>query len=186
MIRRTIEILLLAFSLVGVSSEARAFPMAGACDAIGAECPVGPRVRSSHAYLRAMIDQAVARSSTFRRIVDAIEATDGIVYVEHGDCKHGVRACLVLDVTVAAGYRILRVIVDARQPDWDVMASVGHELRHALEVLEDPGLADTPSVYLFYAQAHQEKDRPFETRAAIDAGLAVRNEVSSFARGRVN
>jgi hypothetical protein len=149
-------------------------------------CPVRPRVRSSHAYLRAMIDEAVVRSSTFRRIVGAIEATDGIVYVEHGDCKHGVHACLVLEVTAAASCRILRVIVDARQPDWDVMASIGHELRHALEVLEDSGLADTARVYLFYAQAHQEKDRPFETRAAIDAGFAVRNEVSSFARGRLN
>jgi hypothetical protein len=184
MIRRSIETLLLAFSLVGVSSEARTFPLSGACDAV-AECPVGPRVRSSHAYLRAMIDQAVVRSRTFRRIVDAIEASDGIVYVEHGDCKRGVRACLALDVTAAAGYRILRVIVDARQPDWDVMASIGHELRHALEVLEDPGLVDTARVFQFYAQAHHEKDRPFETRAAIDAGSAVRNEVSAFARGRV-
>jgi hypothetical protein len=76
--------------------------------------------------------------------------------------------------------------VDARQLDWDVMASIGHELRHALEVLEDPGLVDMARVFQFYAQAHQEKDRPFETRAAIDSGLAVRNEVSAFARGRAN
>ena len=167
-------------------SEARAFPMASDGASVGAGCPVRPRVRSSHPYLRAMIDEAVVRSSTFRRIIGAIEATDGIVYVEHGDCKHGVHACLVLDVTAAATCRILRVTVDARQPDWDVMASIGHELRHALEVLENPGLADTASVYLFYAQAHQEKDRPFETGAAIDAGLAVRKEVTSFARGRPN
>lgn len=180
MIRRSIETLLLAFALTGVSSEARPFPMAVTA------CSVGPRVRSTHAYLRAMIDEAGVRSSTFRRIVDAIEATDGIVYVEHGVCKHGVRACLAVDVTAAAGYRILRVIVDARQPDWDVMASIGHELRHALEVLEDPGLMDMASVFQFYAQAHHEKDRPFETRAAIDAGFAVRNEVGSFARGRLN
>ena len=186
MIRRSFGTLLLAFSLAGVSSEARALALAGACDELRAECSVGPRVRSSHAYLRAMIAEAVVRSSTFRALVDAIEATDGIVYVEHGDCRHGVRACLVLDVTAAAGFRILRVIVDARQPDWDVMASIGHELRHALEVLEDPGLVDTASVYLFYAQAHHEKDRPFETRTAINAGFAVRNEVSSFARGRMN
>jgi len=146
----------------------------------------GPRVRSSHRYLRAMIDEAALRSSTFRSIVAAIEATNGIVYVEHGACMHGVRTCLALDVTTAAGYRILRVFVDARQPDWDVMASIGHELRHALEVLENPALVDRVSVYLFYAQNRGAKDRPFETRAAIDAGFAVRNEVSSFAKGRLN
>jgi hypothetical protein len=146
----------------------------------------GPRVRSSHAYLRAMIDEAVRRSNTFRAIITAIEATNGIVYVEHGACMHGVRSCLTLDVTAAAGYRILRIFVDARQPDWDVMASIGHELRHALEVLENPALVDTASVYLFYAQEREAKDRPFETRAAIDAGFAVRNEVGSFAKGKPN
>jgi uncharacterized membrane protein len=152
----------------------------------GADLAIGPRVRSSHAYLRAMIDEAVLRSSTFRGIVAAIEKTNGIVYVEHGACMHGVRTCLILEVTAAAEYRILRVFVDARQPDWDVMASIGHELRHALEVLENSELADTASVYFFFAQAHDAKDRPFETRAAVDAGFAVRNEVSSFAKGRLN
>jgi uncharacterized membrane protein len=132
-----------------------------------------------------MIDEAVRRSSTFRGIVAAIGATDGIVYVEHGACTHSLRACLTLDVTAAAGYRILRVIVDARQRDWDVMASIGHELRHALEVLQNPALVDTASVYLFYAQGREANNHPFETRAAIDAGFAVRNELSSFARGRL-
>jgi uncharacterized membrane protein len=158
----------------------------GAISRGGADSSLGPRVRSSHAYLRAMIDEAVLRSGTFRSIVAAIGATNGIVYVEHGACMHSLRACLTLDVTPAAGYRILRVIVDARQPDWDVMASIGHELRHALEVLENPALVDAASVYLFYAQGREANNQPFETRAAIDAGIAVRNEVSSFARGRLN
>jgi hypothetical protein len=147
---------------------------------------IGPRVRSSHAYLRAMIDEAVMRSPTFRDLVAAIGATDGIVYVEQGACKHGVRACLALDVTPAAGFRILRVLVDARQPDWDVMASIGHELRHALEVLENRAIVDNAGIYLFYAETRDAKDRPFETRAATEAGFAVRREVSSFARGKLD
>jgi uncharacterized membrane protein len=161
-------------------------PLDGTVSPGGADSAFGPRVRSSHRYLRAMIDEAVLRSRTFRSIVAAIEGTNGIVYVEHGACMHGVRTCLALGVTTAADYRILRVFVDARQPDWDVMASIGHELRHALEVLENPALVDNASVYLFYAQDQGAKDRPFETRAAIDAGFAVRHEVSSFAKGRLN
>jgi hypothetical protein len=169
-------------------AEARALPM-NIADAVvsgdDAAPGLGPRVRSSHAYLRAMIDEAALRSSTFRSIVAAIEKTNGIVYVEHGGCQHGVRTCLSLEVTPAAGYRILRILVDARQPDWDVMGSIGHELRHALEVLENPALVDSASVYLFYANG-DAKDRPFETRAAINAGFAVRNEVGSFAKGRLH
>lgn len=147
------------------------------------DCFVGPRVRSSHAYLRAMLAEAAERSKSFRGLVAAIEATDGIVYVEHGACMHNVRACLAMEVTVAGDYRILRVTVDARQPDWDVMASIGHELRHAIEVLKNPAIVDTPSMYSFSAQGREEKDRPFETSEAIDTGLTVRNEVTSFAKG---
>src|SRR6185503_12991737 len=99
---------------------------------------------------------------------------DGIVYVEHGACLRGVRACLALEVTTAGDYRILRVMVDARQPDWDVMASIGHELRHAIEVLENRALVDTASVYLFFAKGSVDNGRPFETSEAIEAGFAVR------------
>jgi hypothetical protein len=146
----------------------------------------GPRVRSSHPYVRAMIDEATRRSATFRGLITSIEATNGIVYVEHGSCLHTDGACLSLNVTPAGDYRMLRVIVDARRPDWDVMEAIGHELMHALEVLRDPGLKDTASVYEFYAQGRQGVHRPFETKEAIDAGYAVRREVTSFARASLN
>jgi hypothetical protein len=147
---------------------------------------LGARVRSSHPYLHAMIDEAALRSATFNGLVKEIEATNGIVYVEHGSCSHAVRACLTLNLTPAGNYRILWVVVDARQPDWDVMSSIGHELAHALEVLRNPRLKNTAEVYQFYAQGRQGSSRLFETPAAIDAGFAVRREVSSFARASLN
>src|SRR5205823_1196084 len=84
---------------------AGAGPRCSASNPAGADCSLGPRVRSSHAYLRAMIDEAALRSPTFRRLVASIEATDGLVYVEHGACMHGVRACLALEVTAVGQYR---------------------------------------------------------------------------------
>jgi hypothetical protein len=162
---------------------ARARGMGDACHSGDAPCGLEPRVRSSHAYLRAMIEEAAQRSPAFRRLVAAIEATNGIVYVEHGSCVQGVHACLSLNVTAAGDYRILRVTVDARQPDWDVMALIGHELRHAIEVLENSTLADKTSAFQFYAQHNHVKDRPFETSAAVEAEDAVRKDVSTFAKG---
>lgn len=149
---------------------------------VNASCSSGNRVRSSNPYILAMTEEASRRSPTFRGLLTAIDATDGIVYIEQGNCMHKARACLALDVASAAGCRILRVGVDARRPDWDVMASIGHELRHAIEVLENRSLNDQSSVYLFYAQGRQAPDRPFETDAAIGAGDAVRKELNSFAR----
>jgi hypothetical protein len=141
-----------------------------------------PRVRSSHAYIRAMIDEAARRSPSFRRLIEAIEATDGIVYVEDGTCGHSVRACLSLSISAAAQFRILRVLVDARQPDWDVMASIAHELRHAIEVLENARITTPEAIYFFYKYEARAAGESFETEAAVRAGNAVRQEVVSFAR----
>jgi hypothetical protein len=144
-----------------------------------------PRVRSSHAYVRAMIDEAARRSETFRRLVAAIEATDGIVYVEQGVCGHSVRSCLSLQVTTAASYRILRVVIDARQPDWDVMSSIAHELQHAVEVLSNAKLTTTEAIFLFYSRG-QPSGASFETPEAVKAGNSVRNEVGSYARRKLS
>ena len=141
-----------------------------------------PRVRSTHAYIRAMIEEATTRSSTLRRLVAAIAETNGIVYVEQGDCGHSVRACLTLSVTPAGDYRFLRVLVDARQPDWEVMASIGHELQHALEVLGEPALKTSESIFLFYVREGLTMGDSFETPEAIRAGDAVRGEVGAYKR----
>lgn len=135
------------------------------------------RVRGTEASLVAVIRDAADRSSTFRKLVDTINASDGIVYVERGRCGHGVRACLVA-VSVAPPNRIVRVKVDARMADWDLMGSIGHELRHAVEVLDDPRVTNATTLYLFYLrEGYRGTPKAFETRAAVQAGERVRHEV---------
>ena len=139
-----------------------------------------PRVRSSSPWIVALIEQAIERSHTFRSLVETISASDGIVYVEEGQCGHGVRACFV-HVTVAGPNRLLWVRVDAHKADLDLMGDIGHELRHAVEVLGDPTVRSDASMYVFYAlnPASRSYGSPhaFETDVAIAAGLAVRVEV---------
>ena len=166
--------------LVGASVLAAAIVHA----AVSAQTAAIPRVRSTHDYIRAMIAEAVQRSPTLRRLVEAIGATNGIVYVEQGECGHSVRACLTLTITPTAEYRFLRVLVDARQPDWQVMSSIGHELQHALEVLENISLTSAEAIFLFYAREGMTMGESFETPAAVRIGNAVRNEVGSYARRR--
>jgi hypothetical protein len=142
-----------------------------------------PRVRSSHPYIRAMIEEAQVRSATFRALVGAIEATNGIVYVEEGNCGHGVSACLPLVVTPSGDYRILRVLVDARRQDWDVMSSIGHELQHAFEVLSQPGAQTGDRAFYEFYRAGKSVER-FETEQALRVGQAVRNEIEAFLKNR--
>ena len=167
-----------------VSALAAMVMVATAAAAHAADASGMQRVRSSHSYIRAMIAEASRRSETFRKLVEAIDATDGIVYVEQGACGHSARACLSLNVTPAAEFRILRVLVDSRQPDWDVMSSIGHELQHALEVLANNSLTSAEAVYLFYSRENPTGGDSFETNKAIKTGNTVRNEVGLYARRR--
>ena len=52
------------------------------------------RVRAANPGLAALIAETARRSATFRHMVEAIEASDGVVYVVRGRCRRGVRACL--------------------------------------------------------------------------------------------
>jgi hypothetical protein len=150
----------------------------------GVETSPLPRVRSSHPYIRAMIVGAQERSATFHRLVQAFESTDGIIYVEEGDCHFAVRACLPPTITAAAGYRYLEAIIDARQEDWQVMSDIGHELQHALEVLDNPGTrtSDDAVALLLRHKSFSGTNGIFETDDAVKAGEDVRREVKAFAR----
>jgi hypothetical protein len=70
-----------------------------------ADAETFPRVRSAHPTIASLLTEGQARSATFRRLVEAIDASDGIVYIEDGTCGHGVRACLLLSVAEPAASR---------------------------------------------------------------------------------
>ena len=142
-----------------------------------------PRVRSPESTVAALIARAYELSSTFRRMVDTIDQTDGIVYVEPGRCGKNVRACMALTATVAGPNRILRIVVDSRKSDCESMASIGHELWHAIEVLREPSLTNDAALFFFYAREGRHGDRDgdplgaWETQAATKAGDGVRADL---------
>ena len=162
----------IAMGTVGASRAEAADRELGTPDA-----PVVMRVRTNTLALATLVQRATERSITFRSLVETISASDGIVYVNEGECGHGVRACLVA-VSAAGPNRILWVKVDTRKADWDIMGSIGHELRHAVEVLEDPTVTSNAAMYFFYSRrGRRGTTSSFETEAAVQAGHAVRTEV---------
>jgi hypothetical protein len=83
-----------------------------------------------------------------------------------------------LDFLVAAGpNRFLRITLDDRGTDAEAMASLGHELRHALEVLGEPAVTSAAAMYHFYHRMAMRRGGGFETAAAILAGDSVREEL---------
>lgn len=147
--------------------------------AVGAETDQPPiaHIRTSSPVVRRLVRDALTRSPTFKQIAEMIEATDGIVYVEEGKCGHSVRACLVLGVAISGPNRLLRILVDVRRADWDLQGSIGHELRHAIELLSDPALRSDGAMYHFYASEGSHQVGGFETEEAIQTGERVRAEL---------
>lgn len=154
--------------------------VSGAADAPVADTSHVSHVRSASPALLGIIQQATERSATFRGLVEKIDASDSLVFVSEGRCGHGVRACFA-SVTSSPTSRYMFVLVDTRKADWDLMGSIGHELRHTLEVIAQPGIRDDVAKYFFYEQIGSHgASGARETPAAIEAGNTVRSEVRTF------
>ena len=140
--------------------------------------PAIPRVRSENPLLSAAIVQGAQRSTTFRRLIETIDATDGLVYVVEGRCGQGIRACLHMSLELSGKNRLLRILVNPRRaPGCELIGSIGHELQHALEVLSDPNVRTSFGLSSFFHQIGPEgSPRRFETPEAIQIGLAVGKE----------
>jgi len=94
--------------------------------------------------------------------------------------------CLV-KVASAGAQRFLFVKVDIARADRALIGSIGHELQHAVEVLSNPAVTDYSDMYFFYKF---NRDRGgfsspyFETRAAIEAGETVAEEIGRYQHSR--
>jgi hypothetical protein len=144
-----------------------------------------PRVRTSDSTILTLMTSAYRQSATFRRVHDMIAATDGIVYVESGLCGRGVRACLMMSVTVAGPSRILRIHVEPKKDACERMASIGHELWHALEVLRQSSVTTAGGLYFFYEREGHRLRGPHtarETVGALRIGYEVLAELRNAAK----
>jgi hypothetical protein len=136
-----------------------------------------------------MIREGTERSATFRVLVEAIDRTNGIVYVEFGYCAFGhLDGCLLPFVASSHGDRYLRAVVirdKNRRTHDQLIALIAHELRHAIEVLEHPEVVDAATLEALYAKIgvpYTEGRSGYETAAARAAERAVLAELSANTR----
>ena len=142
-----------------------------------------PRVRSTDAAMLALFREGVERSATFRALIDAINHSTGIVYVEFGYCAFGhLNGCLLPFIAASHGDRYLRILVTPdknRRSHDQLLALVAHEMQHALEVLEHTEVVDLPTMEAMYRKIGVPLSgrSGYETSAARAAGDAVLAEL---------
>lgn len=147
-----------------------------------AQAPISPSVRGTTPDITDATTSTREQSPTFRQREADIRRAGGLVYVHHGPCGPAVRACMLLDIKRAGPYRLMNVGVHHRKKGRDLMNAIGHELRHVLEVLNEPSAVDANSIRIFYELTSPTSGLSFETEAAIETARKIDSELRAYAR----
>ncbi|HET9358228.1 MAG TPA: hypothetical protein VFO58_00670 [Vicinamibacterales bacterium] len=148
----------------------------------GSDESQGSRVRILSPQMAHAVRDGISRSPTFRRLVDAIDASDGIVYVEYGVCRNGARGCLLGSLRVAGPSRILRVLIQKTQLEDELVVSLGHELQHAVEVLSEPSVTTSAEMMWLFETIGIRSGDSFETSEAVRVSDEIHRELAATAR----
>jgi hypothetical protein len=108
------------------------------------------RLKPADTEMRRLIGEGYGRSTAFRELVDAIHRTNAIVTVQFGLCANGRFRSCVTNVTGDDRGRTIRIKVNTRTTDNRLIATIAHELWHALEILAEPEAIDPERVLALY------------------------------------
>lgn len=123
--------------------------------------------------------EGVRRSATFEQLVTALDTSDVIAYIEFAHDLPSTTLGRLILATRSQANRYVRIHVRPALTMDELIATIGHELRHAVEIAEAPIIRDEASMRRYYqrAGAGRSHGTGFETRAAQDAGYRVRSEL---------
>jgi len=138
------------------------------------------RIRSTEHAMSEIIRAGVARSPTFRHLVQTLERSDLIVYVEPSNSVDG---GYLRFATVAGRSRWVQVVVNPKRPINQILAMIGHELQHAIEISEAPSVVDEATMAGLYRRIGVKScGNParacYETRGAQVTGATIFRELS--------
>ncbi len=157
--------------------------LAGANTAEGGE----RNVRALSPLAASAVAQGVRDSPTFCRLVARLESSDVVVYVAIDPLLARTLGGRLSFVATIADRRYVRAIVanvTSRLSASQQIALLGHELAHAVEIAEAPGIVDARSMATAYAMFGTViTTTRFETERAVAAAATITREL--FALGRV-
>ncbi len=139
------------------------------------------RIRPQDARLATLLRDGAARSATFRALIDRIEASNVFVYVALSPTMRANLAGKLTWMTRAGEFRYLRATISTEQNTDQMIATLAHELQHAIEVIDDVRVSDQRTLQELYKRIGRPSDSglaaAFETEAAQQTGFRVRREL---------
>jgi hypothetical protein len=143
-------------------------------------------LRADSAELRGIVAEARERSDTFRELEDHLERSDVIVYVHSvhfATTRLDGRIGFVRGRGDTPGARMLLVELACPRTTAALLATLAHELRHAIEIADAPWIRSTTALATYYRQIGEEapplgEGIAFETIAARDTAARVARELA--------
>jgi hypothetical protein len=131
--------------------------------------------------LKQLLRQGVSRSPTLRALADRIETSNVIVYVAINPLMKSNLSGMLTWMTRAGDFRYLRASINPDLTPDQMIATIAHELQHAVEVIEDDAVSDENTLVALYRRIGQQHGNStpsrWETSAAQQAGYQVRKEL---------
>ena len=142
---------------------------------------VPPHVRPEP-EMRGLVGDAARGSTAIRGLIDHLEGLDVTVYVRQRAFAQTELEGRVALLAASGGHRYLVIELACGRPRLTQMATLGHELYHAVEIADEPSVVDARTLAAFYTRIGRRSDywggrMMFETEAAAEAGLRARREL---------
>ena len=148
---------------------------------LSAQAPI-PHLRPETLGLRSLAQRAAERSPIVRALIDRLDQAAVIVYV-----RHRVFGPVMVDgriglLSASSTHRFLVIELACDRSELTQMATLAHELHHALEIAGEPAVVDARSLMRFYTRVGSALQpmgitMTFETQGAADTGARVRHEL---------
>lgn len=142
------------------------------------------RLKPADAEMRRLILEGHARSAVFRGLVDEIQRSNAVVVIQFGLCAKGrIRSC-VSNVDGDVQRRHIRIKLNTTATDDRLIATIAHELQHAVEIVRDPDTVDAATTLLLYRRIGTRDCRTrltdkCETDAALQMEAFVNAELAA-------
>lgn len=141
----------------------------------------GPRVRPNDVRVASLLRAGLERSPTLRALVDRIEESHVIVYLEmQPRLKARLSGC-VSWVTAVGKYRYVRTSINPEQSLDAQIAALAHELHHVVEIIDNPQVRSESALVALYRRIGVQRPaeiREWDTTEAQSVTQAVRRELS--------
>jgi len=155
--------------------------------AMAATMPVNPsgaldsptrHIRTTVPFVRSLLRNGFYKSPTFARLVTRIERSDLIVYVDLvPQMPAGVEGHLMM-LPRSHDIRYVRIEIGIQGSEADTIALLGHELEHATELADAPGVIDLDGFVALYERIGLRSGwHQYETAAAQETARQVRSEI---------